>query len=122
MSLGVYFVVHMSLGLGYVQNLFDGTCLFSLYTCGIIGTLALLALSKVIENSTILKYYGENTLTMLCLQMQAIQVANMITKIIVQSGYVGFLLTLIIVLLMFLAIIPLVNKYIPWTAGKSSLV
>lgn len=119
---GLLVVMLLSHGLSFKQNKWSADNLLQIYVCGIMGSLSILALSKMIEQSTILKYYGKNTLTILCLQMPVIQVCNIVVKRIHLVGWNGFLMTFVLVLVAFFAIIPIINKYLPWVSGKKNLI
>lgn len=119
---GIIYIYLFSHGLSFKQNKWDVENLVPLYTCGIIGSLAVIAFSKIIEKSRLLKYYGENTLILLCLQMPVIQVVNIFVKKLNISDMGQFLLTFLGVMLVFLAIIPIMNKFLPWFTGKKNLI
>ena len=104
--------------MSFKQNKWDGNDLFSLYSCGVIGSLSVIALSKVVEKFRLLKYYGENTLLILCMQMPVIQAVNLVVKKIGMGQMGEFLLTFSVVMLAFCLVIPFMNKYLPWFVGK----
>ena len=120
--LGFLFTLYFSHGLSFKQNKWDENDLFSLYSCGVIGSLSVIALSKIVEKFRLLKYYGENTLLILCMQMPVIQAVNLAVKKIGMSQMAEFLLTFVVVMLAFCIIIPFMNKYLPWFVGKKGLI
>lgn len=109
-------------GIGYKQNRFPIHSLVPLYLCGCVGTIMLLAISKIINKSRILSFYGKNTLTLLCLQMPVIQVANLIVTKFEMGGVISFLLTFLITLMIFLPIIWIFNRFLPMVIGKKDLL
>lgn len=118
-GLSVFFFSH---GLSFKQNQWEVDNLLQIYGCGILGSMAMLSLSKCIERSKVLKYYGENTLTILCLQMPVIQVCNTVVRRLQMNDMHSFLLTFLLSVLAFFAIIPFMNKYLPWVTGKRQLI
>lgn len=112
------FIYLFSPGLGYKQNSFPLSSFVPLYLCGVVGSILSLAVSKIIDHSKLLVFYGENTLIMLCLQMPIIQVANLFVKKFEWGGYWGMAFTFVITLIVFLFIIPIFNKYLPYVVGK----
>ena len=110
-------VILFSPGIGYNMNLFHRGDFIPLYLCGILGSLGVIFISMIINHSIMLSYYGRNTMVMLCLQMPIIQVVNMFTKIN-RGGYFSIFISLIVVLIIFLPIFPVFNKYLPWAIGK----
>lgn len=120
--LGIVFTLLFSHGLSFKQNNWELKDLFPLYSCGIIGSIAILAISKVAEKSRVLKFYGENTLTLLCMQMPVIQFVNLFTKKMGTSPMLEFVLTFIGTILLFCIIIPFMNRFLPWFVGKKNLI
>ena len=120
--IGLIITMLFSHGLSFKQNKWEIDDLLPLYGCGIIGSLSIIALSKIVESSRLLKFYGHNTLIILCMQMPVIQAVNLVTKRMGLNDMVEFLLTFVCVMLVFCIVIPVVNKYIPWFVGKRNLI
>ena len=120
--LGFIFILLFSHGLSFKQNKWSIGDLFPLFGCGIIGSCAIMALSKLIENTKILQYYGENTLILLCMQMPVIQVINLIIRKCGMGLWLEFVTTFIVVMLSFFIIIPFMNRFLPWFVGKKKLI
>ncbi len=114
-------VAAFSPGIGYNMNVFQKEDFIPLYFSGIIGSLGIIGMSILIKHSNILSFYGRNTMLMLCLQMPIIQVVNMFTKVN-GGGYFSIFLTLIIVIIIFIPLFGLFNKYIPWAIGKTKII
>ena len=110
----------LSPGIGYKQNRFPIHSFIPLYLCGIVGTFMMLSISKIINKSRMLSFYGENTLAILCLQMPVIQVVNIFVRRF-HLGGAEFLLTFIITLIAFPPVIWIINKYFPIVVGKKTL-
>lgn len=118
-GLSVFLFSH---GLSFKQNQWESDILLHIYGCGILGGLAILSISKIIERSRFLKYYGENTLTILCLQMPVIQVCNIVVKRLRMNDMHSFLLTFLLTIFAFFVIIPIMNRWLPWVTGKKRLI
>ena len=119
---GALYVYLFSHGLSFKQNKWEVEYLIPLYTCGAFGSFAVIALSKILENSTSLQYFGKNTLILLCMQMPVIQVVNIAVRKLGLSDWPEFLLTFIMVIISFYIVIPIMNNYLPWFVGKKNLI
>jgi hypothetical protein len=56
------------------------------------------------------------------MQMPVIQVVNIIVKKLCIGEMAEFLLTFVFVMIAFLFVIPMMNKYLPWFTGKKNLI
>lgn len=122
LSFCMFYIYLFSHGLSFKQNKWEMEDFIPLYTCGVVGSLGIISLSRILEKSRLLKYYGENSLIILCLQMPVIQVMNIIVKQLSLNEMWEFLLTFVFVMIAFLFVIPIMNKYLPWFTGKKNLI
>jgi fucose 4-O-acetylase-like acetyltransferase len=117
-----YLVSLICPGIDYLGNRFPLNEYFNVYASGLFGTFGILLISKIMEKVNILKFYGRETLIILCMQMPVIQVVHIIINKFITNDVYNFVVVLIVTMCSFLFIIPIINKYIPWAAGKKALI
>lgn len=74
-----FVVVYLiSPGCDYLANMYSWKVVPALYVTGIVGTIGVVLVANILQKSSLLKFYGKNTLTILCMQMPVIQLVHMI--------------------------------------------
>lgn len=109
-------------GVDYLGNRFPADKVLQVYGCAVVGTLGVCLLSMAIKKSKLLVFYGKNSLTILCMQMPVIQVVHMVPDKLGMGGGKNLVFTFVVTTLLFLIIIPVMNKVVPWVTGKKNLI
>lgn len=116
----VYFVAKP---VDFVDNQFGKNTFFPLYTCGIIGTLFILFLSKKLGHLPLISYWGRYSIIILCLHNPVIQVTMLFfNRIPLTEGWLKIGLVLATVMVSFLGIIPLMKRYFAKVTAQQPLL
>lgn len=120
----ILFIAIFSPGIDFLGNCFRKNEVIETYGCGIMGTVGILIVSKWIFHNRILNYFGNNTLTVLCLQMPILQIPNMfITKFLnSESGEVKLLVLMLVASILLIISIEFMNRFLPYFTGKKALI
>jgi fucose 4-O-acetylase-like acetyltransferase len=95
---------------------------FLLYIAGMGGSLCVLFLSKLINKMPLISFIGENSLMVLCTHLIILTpIFKLITHFNLNFWISAFLI-LNIILLSYYAIVPFLNKVIPWFVGRKNLI
>lgn len=121
------FVLLFADHLEFVYNKMQEANIISVYTCGFIGTLGILSLSKMIKRLPIISYLGRYSIMILCTHILFYQ---FIFKYIIRYCYNSFgipeLYTaigcFIAICLLYMLIIPLMIKYLPYICAQKDLI
>lgn len=117
------FVFLVAQPVSFVDNSFSPNTFFALYSCGMIGTIMVLFLSKMLHHIPLVSYWGKYSIIVLCLHMPVIQVyVNIIRKIGLSDGWSALLVAFALTMLTFLAIIPFMKKYFPFVTAQKPLL
>lgn len=96
--------------------------LWSLYTCGVLGTLFVMFIAKKIKTLPLISYYGRYSIIILCTHQMIIQLVLLfVKKIHINDWYIVILLfgaTLGIELLL----IPVFRKYLPYVTAQKDVI
>ena len=105
-------------GASMVNNMQPSALRF--YGCGVVGSLSVLALSNMIGKLPLVSFVGRHSILVLCTQMYLINLFVKLTNRIFDSlgYYPASLLVLLLVCVSYYALVPLVNRYVPWIIGE----
>lgn len=95
---------------------------YSVYPCGIIGTLTVLVIAKRLNHLLLVSYLGRYSIIVLCTHMLVMKVFRHIMRIIVLDESYTMWLNLILTILCMLIIIPLCRKYLPYFTAQKDFV
>ena len=116
------FVYLFAAPMNFVGNRFPPNSFIQLYSCGIIGTLFVLLLSKKLKKHTLISYWGRYSVIVLCLHNPVIQVVVPFINRLPLDSWLSLILTLIIVMFSFLIIIPIMKRYFPYVTAQKNLI
>lgn len=105
-------------GASMVNNMQPSASRF--YGCGVVGSLSVLALSNMIGKLPLISFVGRHSILVLCTQMYLINLFVKLTNRFFGSlgYYPASLLVLLLVCVSYYALVPLVNRYVPWIIGE----
>ncbi len=111
----------------YVENDMQKANIFFVYSCGIIGTIGILSLSKMIKKLPIISYLGRYSIMILCTHILFYQ---FLWKYIINYAYSHFNIPqlytsfacMIAMCLLYMLIIPLMKRYLPYICAQKDLI
>ena len=104
----------------YVENSFDQTSYFTAHLCGIAGTLMVFFISKIVGPLPVVTYIGRYSIVILCTHIFVVKTFLVVLRI--SSLSLNFFLLFIIVMLIELALVPVMIKYLPHVTAQKDLI
>ena len=99
---------------------------FLMYTCVILGSLAVFMISEIIAKNKILEFIGKNTLIIMCIHepikrvvIKLMSMATKIPEITLRTNFLWIILITIILMIILVPFILIINKYFPFFLGKT---
>lgn len=97
--------------------------LISFYLCGLLGTFAILFISKGIERVQLISYLGKYSIMVLCTHSVIIEAFRMVYYHYMMNKYkAGILLFILIVLTETVIIIPFCKRYLPYVTAQKDVI
>lgn len=105
----------------YRTNTFAGISYLTCYPCGLLGALSIILIAKLIGHLPLISYWGRYSIMILVTHQLLYQAYAAIMEIIgIRMG--GVILNLSLTMLSYLALIPLMRKYLPYVTAQKDLV
>ena len=95
---------------------------YSVYPCGIIGTLMVLVIARRLKHLPLVSYLGRYSIIVLCTHMVVMKVFRHLMRFYVQDESYTMWLNFVLTILCMLFIIPLCRKYLPYFTAQKDLV
>lgn len=102
-------------------NNFANSSIEGFISCGLIGSLGILLISKKIVYIPLISYIGRYSIIVLCTHMFLIKIVITIIRKIAHNEWMLFVVTLLIVLASYLFIIPIMKKYFPYVTAQKNI-
>lgn len=118
----VYVYIFAKHKVNYLLNTYNGASYFEVISCGIIGTLFIILLSKAIKKIRFISYWGRYSIIILCTHNLIIQTIIPIITKINTNKWIIILITLSITMFLYLIIIPLCVKFLPYVTAQKDLI
>lgn len=125
------FVIFVGLIIHFINR---GTCSFisnsyggnvgqlQLYPYGILGTLVVLLVAKMIGSLPLLSYSGRYSIIVLCTHAYVIQFSGIFWKSITENRVMLFLLTFFTTVLLCVSVIPFFRKFLPYVTAQKDFL
>ncbi|MCQ2327085.1 MAG: acyltransferase family protein [Bacteroidales bacterium] len=116
------FVYFFAKPLEYESNDLDSATMFSMYSCGVIGTLGILFLAKMLKRLPLFSYIGQYSIMILCTHyiLMKFPYALLVRLHILPS--LSMIITLAVLLLSYYAFIPLMKRFMPHITAQKNLI
>ena len=119
----VVFIFFFAGKVSYRTNTFSGIAYLTCYPCGVLGALSIILVSKLIGHLPLVSYWGRYSIMILVTHQVVYQFyAAFMSKIGISTGWGGVFLNLTLTMLSYLAIIPLMRKYMPHVTAQKDLI
>lgn len=111
----------------YIENNMQEANIFFVYSCGIIGTIGILSLSKMIKKLPIISYLGRYSIMILCTHILFYQfifkyiVTYCHKSLDIPKIYTAFA-CFVAVCLLYMLIIPFMRKFMPYVCAQKDLI
>ncbi len=105
----------------YVFNRYDGS-IFTIYSCGLIGTLFIIFFSKILKSLPLISYWGRYSIVILCTHNMVIQFLAIFLKKTHWNNTALCVSDLIITMMLYLLIIPFSLKYLPHVTAQKDVI
>ena len=106
--------------LNFIGNSYGGTLGYiELYPYGIIGTICVLSLSRIVGNLPVISYIGRYSIIILCTHIYIIQITAYLTSLL---GINNFINVFILTVLISLFIIPLFKQYLGYFTAQKDVI
>ena len=96
--------------------------LWSLYTCGISGTLFVMVIAKKIQSLPIISYCGRYSIIILCTHQMIIQFILLFIKRLARNDLYIVALLFLITLGIEIMLIPVFRKYLPYVTTQKDVI
>lgn len=103
------------------KNLFPGNSWLTLYPCGILGSYAIMMISKRLSKLPIVTYYGRYSIMVLVTHEAVFSIVGFVISHFKLSITVLFLVNLFLTLIVCLALIPLMRRYLPYVTAQKRI-
>lgn len=107
----------------YKQNHFSGMAYYTIYLCGLMGTLGIMYCAKKLNRLPLVSYWGRYSIMILVTHRIVYQAVSPLA--IVMTGGVNYgtvMVNLAITLLSYLLIIPFMRKYLPYVTAQKDII
>ena len=115
------FIYLFAIKVSYHFNHFNGS-MIALYSCGLIGTLFVIFLSKILKRLPLVSYWGRYSIIILCTHNLVVQFLAIFLKQLPISKEAMCFSNLIITMLLYLLIIPFCKKYLPYVTAQKDVI
>jgi fucose 4-O-acetylase-like acetyltransferase len=115
------FIYLFAIKVSYHFNHFNGS-MIALYSCGLIGTLFVIFLSKILKRLPLVSYWGRYSIIILCTHNLVVQFLAIFLKQLPISKEAMCFSNLIITMLLYLLIIPFCIKYLPYVTAQKDVI
>lgn len=95
---------------------------FTVYPCGIIGTMMVFVIAKRLKYLPLLSYLGRYSIIVLCTHLIVMKIFRHVLRCIIIDETYTMWINFILTVLSMLIIIPLCRKYIPWFTAQKDLI
>lgn len=123
-----YYLLIELFGIGRAEYAYNGFDMpvFWVYIYALLGTFILLVISQLIGKLTIISFFGENSIVILCTHQMMIKILHEVfTKIPVLSGLIetpAYTWCLLVIVLAISVLIIKISKYTPYIYGQKNLI
>ena len=118
--LSVLFVLFFSRDLNFGLNYYSNYC--SVYPCGILGTIAVLIISRRIGRLPLVSYIGRYSIIALCTHQVVLRVNGHFLNYVVGDVYTSVWINFFITVLEMLLVIPVFRRYLPYFTAQKDLI
>lgn len=115
------YICLFAIKVSYHYNKFDGS-IFALYSCGLLGTLFVIFLSKMLKKLPLVSYWGRYSIIILCTHNLVVQFFAILLKTLPISREWMGILDLTITMLLYMLIIPFCIKYLPYVTAQKDVI
>ena len=95
---------------------------FTVYPCGIIGTMMVFVIAKRLKYLPLLSYLGRYSIIVLCTHLIVMKIFRHVMRYVIIDETYTMWINFILTVLSMLIIIPLCRKYIPWFTAQKDLI
>ena len=96
--------------------------LWSLYTCGITGTLFVIFVAKMVGSLPLISFFGRYSIIILCTHQMVIQIVWLFVKRLAVNDWFIILLMLLLTLAIEMLLIPMFRKYMPHVTAQKDVI
>lgn len=118
--LSVSYVLLFSRDLNFGLNNYSNY--YSVYPCGILGTIAVLVISRRIGRLPLVSYIGRYSIIALCTHQVVLIVNGYFLKHVLGDVYTSVWINFFITVLEMLVVIPLLRRYLPYFTAQKDLI
>lgn len=106
----------------WINNEFTIDSLWSVYPCGVAGTMMVLLVSKIIKRVPVLSFWGRYSIIILCTHYPVMSLLHAILGNRMQPGYPFFLMVLVVTLLVCHVMIHFMRRYMPHVTAQKDVI
>jgi fucose 4-O-acetylase-like acetyltransferase len=106
----------------FVNNTYDSG-IFRMYSCGLAGVLAVMFISKRLTKIPLISYFGRYSIMILVTHGIVIRLIQpQLFKFHISEWWINALICTSLTLLVYLALIPLMKRYLPYVTAQKDLI
>lgn len=120
--LSAVYVLLFCCKLDYYNNMMMEASFFSTYTCGIVGTLFIIYLSKFLHKLPGISYFGRYSIIILCTHVIVMRLPIFIFKRIINDAWLQTISVFVTLMCLYFAIIPFMKSFFPYVIAQKDLI
>ena len=121
-AISLLFVVLFAGFVDYKSNTFSDKAYLTAYPCGIVGTLMVLTIAKLVNKLPLVSYWGRYSIIVLCTHMPIYQALGRVLDYVGITGGWGFVVDFLGTMLIELAVIPFCIRFLPYVTAQKDVL
>lgn len=106
----------------FYNNSFSQKSYFTIYPCGFLGTLMILFIAKYIGTARLITFFGRYSIIILCTHFPLLKIINRFLLGQIDDVIIRIIISLIVLMAIELAMIPVLKRYLPYATAQKELL